>query len=208
MAPYHVGPAGARAGTLPDVTTTDTAVATWLEREGAHHDVVEWARAFGDDWEAAWTGCPRGDWLLGIAARRAIDRRAIVEAACACARLGLDHVPDDEGRPRAAIEAAEAWARGEDDPAARADARAAVAAAVDGAPDPAVAAAATAALAALCAVDDPAEAAAAPASVVQAAVLDVGDCAMMSAMSYAQRTCADRVREAIPRLVAEPERGS
>ncbi|MCZ7677415.1 MAG: hypothetical protein M5U28_01020 [Sandaracinaceae bacterium] len=30
---------------------------------------------------------------------------------------------------------------------------------------------------------------------MQAAVLDAGECAMMSALGYAQRTCAERVRE-------------
>jgi hypothetical protein len=171
----------------------------WLETHGAHHDVVTWAAPFGDDWARAWTECPRGDWLLGLAARRGVDPRAVVRAACACARLALEYVPDDEARPRAAIEAAERWVEGhDDDPAERLRAQRAVEAAVELAPDPAVAAAATAALAALASVEAPEQAATAAASTAQAAVLDAGDCAMMSALAYAQSACADRVREHVP----------
>jgi len=40
------------------------------------------------------------------------SRRAWVLAVCECARLSLVHIPEGEDRPRIAIEAAEAWARG------------------------------------------------------------------------------------------------
>ncbi|HJL20390.1 MAG TPA: hypothetical protein RMH99_32280 [Sandaracinaceae bacterium LLY-WYZ-13_1] len=174
-----------------------TTLAEWLAANGAHHDVVTWARPYGDDWAKAWAECPRGDWLLGLAARRGVERARLVRAACACARLALDHVADDEARPLAAIEAAERWADGEDDPESRRVAARDADAAIDGAPDPAVAAAATAALAALGSIERPGEAASAAAAVAQASVLDAGECAMMSALAYAQSTCADRVRERI-----------
>lgn len=162
---------------------------------GAHHDVVKWAEPFGDDWARAFRECPRGDWLLGLAARRGVDRRAVVRAACACARLGLAYLPDGDRRPLAAIEAAERYADGNDDPAARAEAKRAVEIAVDVAPDPTVAAAAAAALAAISSVESPDQAAAAAVAVAQAAVLDAGDCAMLSALTYTQSACADRVRD-------------
>lgn len=173
-------------------------VASWLESKGAHHDVVEWARPFGDAWERLWSECPRGDWMLGIAARGGVARADLVRAASACARLALDQVPDGEARPAEAIARAEAYARGEDDADARAEATEAVEAAIDGAPDAATAAAAMAALAALRTIESAADAPLAAASAVQAAVLDAGDCAMMSALGFAQHACAERVREAIP----------
>jgi hypothetical protein len=63
--------------------------------------------------KAAWARCERGDWMLWIAARLGVDRKLVVAAACACARLALPHVPAGEERPRIAIETAEAWCRGE-----------------------------------------------------------------------------------------------
>jgi hypothetical protein len=51
--------------------------------------------------------------LLWIAVRLGTDRRAIVAAACECARLALRFVPDGELRPAVAIETAERWTRGE-----------------------------------------------------------------------------------------------
>ncbi len=66
--------------------------------------------------EAAWVACARGDWLLWVAARIGVDRKLLVLAACACARTALpfweQRYPEDR-RPHEAIEAAEAWARGE-----------------------------------------------------------------------------------------------
>ena len=59
-----------------------------------------------------WTACERGDWLLWVASRAGVDRRDVVRAACACARLSLVHVPAGEPRPLRAIETAERWARG------------------------------------------------------------------------------------------------
>ena len=165
----------------------------WLSEAGAARDVVDWARPFRADWDRAWQECPRGDWLLAIAAKRGADPRTIVSAAAACARLALAQVPDDELAPLDAIDTAERWARGEEADVARARAR--IEHLVDAAPDPAVAAAATAALAALSAIDSPGDAATAAAAVVQAAVLDAGDCAMLSAMGYAQSECARVVRE-------------
>jgi len=168
----------------------------WLEANGAHHDVVEWARPYGDAWERAYGECPRGDWLLGLAARRGVDRAAIVRAARACAELAMDYVPDDEARPREALAAIDRWLAGDGGPGAEITAD--VERVIDEAPDPAVAAAATAAFAALRAIEAPDEAATAAAAAVQAAVLDAGDCAVMSAMTYVQRTCAERVRVHVP----------
>jgi len=61
----------------------------------------------------AYRECERGDWLLWLHARKGSDRKLLVLAACDCVRLALKHVPEGEDRPRRAIEAAEAWTRGE-----------------------------------------------------------------------------------------------
>ena len=65
------------------------------------------------DYPTAWETCERGDWLLWLAGRIGVDRRLLVRAACACARLALPHVPAGDDRPRHAIETAEAWVRGD-----------------------------------------------------------------------------------------------
>ena len=62
----------------------------------------------------AWAECPRGDWMLWLAVRLEIDRRVLVAATCAVVRPALRYIPAGEDRPRIAIEAAEAWARGEE----------------------------------------------------------------------------------------------
>ena len=61
----------------------------------------------------AYRTCERGDWMLWLAGRVGVDRNVLVLAACACARLALVHMPAGEGRPLAAIETAERWARGD-----------------------------------------------------------------------------------------------
>lgn len=65
------------------------------------------------DLAKAWEQCHRGDWMLWLAATAGIDRRRLVMAACACARLALVHVSRKENRSRLAIETTEAWCRGE-----------------------------------------------------------------------------------------------
>ncbi len=171
-------------------------VAEWLSKAGAHHDVVSWAEAYGADFRRAWDSCPRGDWLLGIAARLGVERRLLVAAAAGAARTALDCVPEDERRPELAVAAAEAWARGE----GNADDLRAAAEAVAGAspPDPAVAAAAMAAHAAALSAMDPEAAPLAAVHAAEAALLGVPDCAMMSALRHAQATAADIVRQHVP----------
>lgn len=55
-------------------------LADWLTSAGAANDVVTWAReqsAGPQGWEQAWLSCPRGDWLLGIAARLGVSREVL-----------------------------------------------------------------------------------------------------------------------------------
>ena len=83
-----------------------------LTRLRACDEAVEWAQNY-KTFPAAWEACKRGDWMLWLAARSGVDRKALVLAACACARPALKYVPKGEKRPRIAIETAERWARGE-----------------------------------------------------------------------------------------------
>ena len=83
-----------------------------LKKLNACPEAVVWAKRYAT-FEDAWVECDRGDWMLWLAARVFYDRKASVLCACACARLALCYVPNGEERPRKAIEAAEAWVRGE-----------------------------------------------------------------------------------------------
>ena len=87
-----------------------------LDEIHAYSEAVDWARTQPDA-HTAWATCQRGDWMICMAAQRCMQgdptHRAVVLAACECARLSLKHVPEGEDRPRVAIETAECWARRE-----------------------------------------------------------------------------------------------
>src|SRR3990172_2796305 len=73
----------------------------------ACREAVDW---YNDkDSQEAWESCNRGDWMLWIAARLEIDKKLIVLAACNCAELSLQFVPNNENRPKEAVEAARRW---------------------------------------------------------------------------------------------------
>ncbi|HEX7125469.1 MAG TPA: hypothetical protein VF406_06765 [Thermodesulfobacteriota bacterium] len=84
-----------------------------LAEMGADLDLLRWIRVH-HDLPSAWAACPRGDWLLWIAAilaRRPEEQRAVVLAAAACARLALPYAIRQVPGPETAIEAAEGWGR-------------------------------------------------------------------------------------------------
>jgi hypothetical protein len=76
---------------------------------------VEWLASLPAETtpEQAWAVCPDAGWLLWLAGKLGVERRAIVFAACACAELALEFVPAGEDRPRRCIEVTRAWCRGE-----------------------------------------------------------------------------------------------
>ena len=87
--------------------------------------------------QSAWLNCERGDWMLWLVGKLAgppesDSRKALVLTACECARLALPYVRKGETRPLKAIEAAEAYARGDAEVTLQ-DVRAAAAAAADAA---------------------------------------------------------------------------
>jgi hypothetical protein len=88
-----------------------------LSRLHACAEAREWAKGY-PDLPSAWAACPRADWMLWLAAKAigkpgSAAHRQLVLVACACARYALPHVKAGEGRPVAAIEIAERWARRE-----------------------------------------------------------------------------------------------
>jgi len=64
--------------------------------------------------EEAWVACDRADWMFWfLESIKLVDNKLAVFAACQCVRMVLRLVEPHEDRPRAAIEIAEAWTRGE-----------------------------------------------------------------------------------------------
>ena len=73
------------------------------------------ARAWASNYPTlrdAWLACDRADWMLWLVAYT-LPRERLVWVTCQIARTALGYVPVEEERPRAAIETAEAWTRGE-----------------------------------------------------------------------------------------------
>ncbi len=77
----------------------------------ACNSAVDWYNDRPSD--QAWQDCPRGDWMLWIATRLGVDHKLLVAAVCDCIDTILHHVPDDELRPRQAIETVRRWIKGE-----------------------------------------------------------------------------------------------
>jgi hypothetical protein len=181
--------------------TTPEDAHTWLTRQGAQHDLVEWARAFGADFARLWAECPRGDWLLALAARLGVPREALLAATCGCVRPALEYIPEDELHPLACLDALAACSRGEGHDESRAAHRSAqrdsLLSAHGKARDPAEAEALLAFVAALDAVNEPSAAAGAAGFAAHAAMLATSDCAMIEALRYSQRMQADAVRAVI-----------
>ena len=89
-----------------------------LTRLHACTEAVAWASHYST-LSAAWKACERADWMLWLCARMKDkegwpSHKQVVLAACACAETALRYVPQEEERPRNAIETACAWARGEE----------------------------------------------------------------------------------------------
>jgi hypothetical protein len=183
---------------------------------GQHHacvEAVEWTE--GKSLEEAWESCERADWMLWICGKMVgaegwPTRQDLVLAACACAESVLEFFekkyPKDE-RPRKAIEAARAWARGESTrKAVRSAASAAYAAAAYAtsaayaaayAADYAADAATYAAYAAAYAADAAADAAYAAAYAADAATSAAYAAARGSALLKKRKKLADLIRDSL-----------
>jgi hypothetical protein len=176
-------------------------LSTWLASSGAQRDVIDGLAPF-DDWRAMWSGCPRGDWLLAIAERLAVDHVALVRAAIGCAELALDYVVGDEART--VLDAARRWTDGK----ASVDEVARVTAQLEEASkrpaDPSCEAGMRAAVAVGLGVSDRAVLPTAPAAATEAAITASIDCGFEMAMRWAHDKCAAAVRAAVPWSLVEP----
>ena len=88
-----------------------------LEKLNACGEALRWCET-QESAQSAWLNCERGDWMLWLVGKLAgppesDSRKALVLTACECARLALPYVRKGETRPLKAIEAAEAYARGD-----------------------------------------------------------------------------------------------
>lgn len=73
--------------------------------------------AYAAEWpslRAAWLTCPRADWLVWLAERLAVDRRALARAAIACAEQRVPGLApaDANTAPRVRVWACRQWAHG------------------------------------------------------------------------------------------------
>jgi len=150
-----------------------------LKQMHACSDAIEWSD--GKTLREAWETCPRGDWMLWLAARLKVDHRKLTLAKGLCANT-VRHLMKDE-RSLKAVDVAIAYGRGN---ATAEELYAAAASAYDAyaAADAAYAAAADAAADAAAAA---ATAAAADADADAAADADA-DAAADAAAAYAART--------------------
>ena len=71
-------------------------------------DASDWLKTQSDA-QTAWNTCVRGDWMMWVLAKTAMNHRTSVTLACRFARMALTHVTSGDNRPLAAIEAAESW---------------------------------------------------------------------------------------------------
>ncbi|MCB9626576.1 MAG: hypothetical protein H6725_04330 [Sandaracinaceae bacterium] len=182
-------------------------VAAWLQHAGAQHDVVEWARPFGTDWNAAMAACPRADWLLSIAARLHLPREALARAAMACVRVA--HAGREMPEVAlAALESVHAWAI-HWEPFANCGKHAALCEeAATHAKTPAEAALLNAVAAVARVPDDPYSAAAAATYAVELSLAQADDDELMSVMLSAQSSCVQAARVHLPLALFEAARGA
>jgi hypothetical protein len=80
-------------------------------------EALKWVQK-QDSNQQAWNDCKRGDWMLWLIGKlsgepKSKTRKKLVLAACECARLSLELIPENEKRSLIAIEIAEKWTRGE-----------------------------------------------------------------------------------------------
>ena len=101
-------------------TRTRIALADRLDALGACEDAIDWVADEGHrSLAAAWAACPRGDWMLWLAARLAgkpdsvAGRRAIrAGAACVRATLSRFRIREERDAVAAALAETERWLAG------------------------------------------------------------------------------------------------
>ena len=82
-----------------------------IEQMDACDGAMTWLRAEQHPTlDAAWAACPRGDWMLWLAAQCGVDRVLLVRAAVGCARTALAYTTDP--RVAACLDTVEEWCDG------------------------------------------------------------------------------------------------
>jgi hypothetical protein len=181
-----------------------TAIARWLAGLGAHYDVVSFLEPYGSNWSKAWSDLPRGDWMLGIAARIASDTPALVRAAAACARIAMREGGASPDASRA-VEMAEDWATREGSPAALLAEAERLEAMAETASSAAERAVLLAAAGACRTASDPTFAVSSALQAVEAAVDARGSEDPMRVITEVQAACAKAVRTHLPtQIVRSP----
>ncbi len=90
---------------------------SWLEELDACDEAVDWSKKY-QTLPKAWIECPRGDWLIWLAAtmegkRGWPTKRKIVSVACDCVEMAIKEFPADEVEStKRAIKVVRAWTRG------------------------------------------------------------------------------------------------
>jgi len=79
-------------------------------------DAIDWVE--DRTIQQAWNDCRRGNWMLWLLEEMKeeegwLDEKEIMLLGCWCSRRALKYMPEGETRSLKAIEAKEAWARGE-----------------------------------------------------------------------------------------------
>jgi len=170
----------------------------WLSAHEAQRDVLDGLSRF-TTWEELWAGCPRGDWLLGIATRIGADHMHLVRAALACARIA-----DPEEQASRLLDVVDAWLADEANTYDVERATHALDTALATAPDPASDASMRAAIAVGMGVGDRAVLPSAPAAAVESIMMASIDCGFELAMRWAHDKTATAVRAALPWDVISP----
>jgi hypothetical protein len=89
-----------------------------LKDKNAWPEVVKWVKENkAETFIEIWNSCEQADWMLWFLARMVDQkewpsRKTVVLCACDCAETSLRFVPEDEDRPKKAIEIARMWAEG------------------------------------------------------------------------------------------------
>jgi hypothetical protein len=81
-------------------------VKLWVEETGRTCDgsleAVGWMSAYGSDHLRAWEECPRGDWLVLMAAALGADEQKVFDVACEASRAAVAVLPSVIDWPRGA----------------------------------------------------------------------------------------------------------
>jgi hypothetical protein len=89
-----------------------------LKEKGACTEAVDWVKeSKTETFIELWNSCEQAGWMLWILAKMIKEkgwpsRKTVVLCACDCAETSLQFIPENEPRPKIAIQTARKWAEG------------------------------------------------------------------------------------------------